>query len=128
MKEPPLRYAGSAECREMGVTYHLTPTEVWERQKDTSTYFPQSYSEEGFIHCTNGLDELVAVGNRYYREDRRPFLVLILDVSKIESPVQYDDSEQVFPHLYGPLNTNAVVGLLLAKREEDGTFISYTKE
>lgn len=112
----------------MGVTYHLTPTEVWERQKDTSAYIPESYSQDGFIHCTNGLDELVAVGNRYYREDQRPFLVLILDVSKIESPVRYDDPKETFPHVYGPLNTNAVVGLLVAKREEDGTFISYTKE
>lgn len=122
-----MRYAGSAECREMGITYHLAPTDVWERQKDASTYLPEAYEQDGFIHCTNGLDELVAVGNHYYKNDRRPFLVLILKLSKIESLVRYDDREEVFPHVYGALNTNAVVGLLVARREEDGTFISYAR-
>ena len=30
--------------------------------------------DEGFIHCTDGADELVATANRHYREDPRPFV------------------------------------------------------
>ena len=118
-----MRYAGSTECRKRGVTYHLVPAEFWARQKDGLLYTPETYEQDGFIHCTNGLDELVAVGNRYYKDDRRSQVVLILDVSRIQSPVRYDDPGRIFPHIYGPLNTSAVVGLLVPKREEDGTFI-----
>ena len=128
VKELLLRYADSTECREKGVTYHLAPSEVWDRQSDERTYLPDDYDRDGFIHCTNGLDELVAVGNRYYKTDERQFRVLILDLAKVESPVRYDDPNEIFLHIYGPLNTNAVVGLLLAKRDEDGTFVSYTRE
>lgn len=128
VRERSLRYAGSTECREKGVTYHLVPSEVWDRQSDARTYLPEGYDRDGFIHCTNGLDELVAVGNRYYKADERQFRVLILDLSKVESPVRYDDPDEVFPHIYGPLNTNSVVGLLLARRQEDGTFVSYIRE
>jgi uncharacterized protein (DUF952 family) len=128
VKERMLRYAGSMECREKGVTYHLVPSVVWDRQSDAPTYLPEDYERDGFIHCTNGLDELVAVGNRYYKADQRQFRVLILDVSKVESPVRYDDPGEIFPHIYGPLNTNSIVGLLLARRNEDGTFVSYTRE
>lgn len=128
VRERSLRYAGSTECSEKGVTYHLVPSEVWDRQSDARTYLPEGYDRDGFIHCTNGLDELVAVGNRYYKADERQFRVLILDLSKVESPVRYDDPDEVFPHIYGPLNTNSVVGLLLARRQEDGTFVSYIRE
>ena len=120
-----MRYTTVAESRTAGVAYHLAPSDVWERQKDAPEYLPEAFDDDGFIHCTNGLQELLAVANRYYAADKRPYRALILKVEKIESPVQYDDPEETFPHIYGPLNTSAVVGMLDAKRDEDGTFISF---
>lgn len=123
-----MRYTTVAESRSAGVTYHLVPEEVWDRQKDASEYLPEGFENDGFIHCTNGLDELIAVANRYYTGDKRPFRALILKVEKIQSPVRYDDPAETFPHIYGPLNTDAVVGMLTAKRDEDGTFVSFFRD
>ena len=123
-----MKYATASECRSAGVTYHLVPVEEWERHKDEAEYTPAAFDADGFIHCTNGLDELVAVGNRYYQQDPRRYLVLILNVSKIASPVRYDDPDQVFPHIYGPLNTSAVVGMLEVSRADDGTFLSFSRD
>jgi uncharacterized protein (DUF952 family) len=110
------------------VTYHLVPDEVWSRHKDSALYLPKAFDQDGFIHCTNGLQELVDVGNRYYTADPRPFRALILKTELIESPVRYDDPEETFPHIYGPLNTNAVVGILSAKRDESGRFLSFFRD
>lgn len=123
-----MKYATASECRSAGVTYHLVPVEEWDRQKGGEFYLPAAFEADGFIHCTNGLDELVAVGNRYYRSDPRSYLALILNVSRIASPVRYDDPDQVFPHIYGPLNLGAVVGMLKAQRESDGTFLSFSRD
>lgn len=125
VKEPKVKYADSAECRRAGVTYHLVPKNAWDQQKDNAEYLPEAFGQDGFIHCTNGLDKLVEIANLFYTSDPRPFLALILDVSRIESPVRYDDPDELFPHIYGPLNTNAVVGLLEVRREENGTFLPF---
>ena len=121
-----MRYADAPACRAAGVTYHLVPKQVWEKQREQSEYLPEAFSQDGFIHCTNGLEELVNVGNRYYTSDERPFLVLILDVSKIQAPVRYDDPDEIYPHIYGPLNTDAVVGTLEVRRDENGTFLPFS--
>jgi uncharacterized protein (DUF952 family) len=123
-----VRYTTVAESRAAGVTYHLIPDEVWSRHRDSVEYLPEAFDQDGFIHCTNGLQELVAVGNRYYTADPRPYRALVLKVGKISSPVRYDDPEEKFPHIYGPLNTNAVVGILNAKRDESGSFLSFSRE
>lgn len=120
-----MRYADSAECRDAGVTYHLVPTDVWGTERGREQYIPAAFDQDGFIHCTNGLDKLVEVGNMFYKEDTRPYLVLILDVSKIKSPVRYDDPDETFPHIYGPLNTDAVIGMLDVRRGDDGTFLPF---
>lgn len=123
-----VRYKTAAQSRAAGVTYHLVPDEVWSQYGNSEEYLPEAFEEDGFIHCTNGLQELVAVGNRYYTADHRRYRALILRIDKIDSAVRYDDSEETFPHIYGPLNVDAVVGILSALRDELGKFISFSKD
>ena len=106
-------------------TLHLTPREIWEQQAGNVEYVPEAYETDGFIHCTDGDDNLLHVANLYYRLDPREFVVLTLAVERITSDVKYEDSDQIYPHIYGPLNTEAVVGLRTAERSEDGAFIRF---
>lgn len=114
-----------AEAKHAGITYHLVPTRVWEAQKLNSEYRPEAYEADGFIHCTDGLDQLLAIANTSYINDSRPFTVLVLAVSEITSPVRYDDPDMLFPHIYGPLNTSAVRDELTVRRADDGMFIDF---
>ena len=118
-------YATPAESREAGVAYHLLAAEVWEHARSGGTYTPDRFAEDGFIHCTNGLEELVAVANRYYRDDARPYVALALDLTRVTSPVRYDDPDQIYPHIYGSLNLSAVIDVLRAERSPDGTFLAF---
>jgi uncharacterized protein (DUF952 family) len=120
-----MRYATPDESRAAGIAYHMVPVEEWQAKRGQDSYTPHAFDADGFIHTTNGLDELVAVGNRYYRNDPRDYMALVLDVANIVSPVRYDDPDQVFPHIYGPLNPSAVIGTLVAVRDEDGTFRAF---
>lgn len=114
----------SAESsRSAGITYHLVPVPIWERAHADEWYTPEAYEDDGFIHCTNGLDELVQVANLFYTSDPRKFVVLVLDTGAIVSDLRYDDAGEVYPHIYGPLNTSAVRGHLTVVRDETGAFV-----
>lgn len=113
--------------RNAGVTYHLVPESVWAARGGAETYVPEAYEADGFIHLTNGLDELVKVANMFYKADDRAYVVLALDVNRIASDVRYDDTGEIYPHIYGPLNTDAVVDTFAVERDSDGTFLGFTK-
>jgi uncharacterized protein (DUF952 family) len=106
------------------VTLHLVPEDVWLAQKDDSRYLPDGFSSEGFIHCTHGDDLVIEVGNRYYQDDPRPYLVLEIDLECVAAPVIYEDGERRFPHIYGPLERHAVRRAYRVERAADGTFIA----
>lgn len=118
-----LEYQTAEESQAAGITYHLCPAEIWRSRKNAAYYTPDAYAEDGYIHCTDGLDVLIHVGNMFYTGDPREYLALALRVSDIEPEIRYDDPDHTFPHLYGPLNVTAVAGELPVHRGNDGRFI-----
>lgn len=107
------------------LTYHLVAEPYYEVCDPEKPYVPERFDEEGFIHCTDGVDNLLATANRYYRYDyRRTWLVLAIDKEKVESEIKYEDAERVYPHIYGALNRDAIVSVLPVKRAEDGEFVA----
>ena len=81
---------------------------------------PAAYAEDGFVHCTDGDDEMVAVANRFYAADPRPFLLLTLDLERTGSPWRFDDPERRYPHVYGPIDPASVVEVRRMARTDDG--------
>lgn len=118
-----LEYRESVDSKANGITYHLALEDEWNAQKSGDTYKPGVFDEDGFIHCTDGLDLLTEIANMFYQNSLAPRTVLVLNIQAIASEVRYDDPEQRFPHIYGPLNTSAVIGELPVERSEDGTFV-----
>lgn len=104
-------------------TFHLTPIAVWEAQRGESSYAPESFDREGFIHCTDGEERVIEVGNRYYTGDPRPYCLLTIDRERVVAPIVYEDPDNVYPHIYGPLNMDAVVAMRAVRRGADGRFI-----
>lgn len=106
-----------------GVTLHLVPEPSWQVQADAHEYRPESFAEEGFIHCTDGEALVIEVANRYYRDDPRPFLVLDVDLARVAAPAVYEDVERRYPHIYGPIEREAVARIRRVVRTVDGAFM-----
>jgi uncharacterized protein (DUF952 family) len=106
------------------VTLHLVPEDVWLAQKKAARYLPDGFSDEGFIHCTDGDELVIEVGNRYYRDDPRSYLVLEVDLERVAAPVVFEADERRYPHIYGPLERHAVRRVYRIERAADGTFIA----
>ena len=107
-----------------GVIYHLVPIDYWKSQPTDRPYMPADFAREGFIHCTQGDEQIAIVANRYYRNDRRAWHVLVIAEDALTSEVKYEPGADgvLYPHLYGPLNREAVLEVLLMPRDPEGKF------
>ena len=104
------------------VTFHAVPEPVWTAHMGVREYRPERFAEEGFIHCTDGEELVVEVANRYYRDDPRPYLVLDVDLARVQARAIYEDEARQYPHIYGPIAREAVTRVRRVERAADGTF------
>jgi uncharacterized protein (DUF952 family) len=106
-----------------GTTYHLSPEPIWEQQQAQLLYTPEQYETDGFIHCTDGDVNLLAVANQFYRADHRPYVAVEIDLDHVTAPVRYEDEHRIYPHIHGPLNREAVIRVRPVVRGADGSFV-----
>ena len=102
--------------------YHIIPQKDWLEVKDKNIYHPLSLDSEGFIHCS--FDHQIAgVVSRYYsgRNDLNLMKINILDIN---APIKIELSgeEGKFPHIYGELNLNAVIGVYPLVRDNANSY------
>ena len=90
--------------------YHVVPGDQWKAALVTGSYAPDSFADEGFIHASRE-GQVAGVLERYYR-GQTGLLLLHIDENRLTAQLRYEYSQSTneeFPHIFGPLNTNAVV-------------------
>ena len=95
----------------MSIIYHITTRQEWKNAQAAGQYESASLSEEGFIHCSEER-QIPGVLERFFG-DQQDLVRLSIETDRLTSPLFYDWSpsiEDTFPHIYGPLNLEAVVG------------------
>ena len=107
------------------VTYHLVAAEDWRAQPADRDYVPAAFDADGFIHCTDGAQNVIDAANRYYRGDPRDLVVLVIDPSRVRAEIRYEDATRIYPHIYGALSREAIVRVASVTRAPDGTFVSF---
>ena len=94
----------------MEIIYHITSLAEWESAQKKGSYEAASLKEEGFIHCS--LEEqVIGVIERYFA-NQTGLVKLSIDPAKLKSQLIYEWSPslaQTFPHIYGPINLDAVI-------------------
>ena len=96
----------------MSIIYHLILRADWEAASSMGEVRPPSLVEEGFIHCSGDEEQLRAVARRLY-SGIADMLVLEVEIRLLASPLKYESSRsrEIYPHIYGPLNADAVMGV-----------------
>ncbi len=103
--------------------FHITTRENWKEYQTNNNYEPEIYDSHGFIPCSSG-EQLEETANRLF-PDKDKILLLVIDVSTLGENIKYETDEetgQKFPHIYGPLNTSAVIDKIDISAEKDGKF------
>ncbi len=106
----------------MRETFHLVPEVAWSATDRASAYEASSLGVEGFIHCTDGVSALGETFDRHFAADPRAFLTLTLDLDALDVPWRYDVEDSPYPHIYGPIDRSAIVGINRVDRSADGRF------
>ena len=94
----------------MALIFHLTYKDAWEAARPAGEYAAPSLAEEGFIHCSKDVPQLLKVAARLYPGERG-LMVLDVDREELKSPLKNEPSRsgEIYPHIYGMLNADAVV-------------------
>ncbi|MCE5193792.1 MAG: DUF952 domain-containing protein [Candidatus Cryosericum sp.] len=101
--------------------YRIEREDIWQKALPSGHYIPDSYESDGFIHCS-ALEQIVDVANSHYA-GRRDLLLLCISQKLLNAQTLWEPSDGLYyPHIYGPLNTSAVVAALPFPCGEDGTF------
>lgn len=106
-----------------GTTLHLVPEPHWATHASQTHYTPEAFAEEGFIHTTHGEDVVIEIANMFYTADPRPYLLLTVDLGRVAAGTIYEDPDDRFPHIYGPMEIDAVTGIRRVQRDESGRFL-----
>jgi uncharacterized protein (DUF952 family)/quercetin dioxygenase-like cupin family protein len=107
--------------------YHLARRREWDDAKRAGEYristLGRTLDEEGFIHCSRA-GQVAGVANRFYR-GQADLALLVIDEQRVQADVREEavpGADQPFPHVYGPLNLDAVVEVVPFEPGPDGTF------
>ena len=96
----------------MAHVYHFVKLEDWENACQAGHYAPPSINEVGFIHLCR-QEQIEFVRGKYFA-GQTGLRLLEIDPVLVQAEIRYEKSEpdqDTFPHLYGPLNLDAVIGL-----------------
>ncbi len=103
---------------------HVAEQYHWDKAKALGKYRGDTLESQGYIHCSKP-DQLIRVANFLFR-GRTDLVLLCIDRSKVGPEIRDENLEggdKLFPHIYGPLNIDAVIEVLDFKPQANGNFV-----
>ena len=93
--------------------FHIATLADWKQAEADGTYTTSTYgvtlAEAGFLHAARH-EQVREVLDTHYGEVTEPLVVLEIETDLLDVPWREDEVDGVmFPHVYGPLKTDAVV-------------------
>ena len=109
--------------------FHITPRTDWEAAQAKAEYIADSLNSEGFIHCST-LSQVLPVAEKYYK-GQDGLVLLMIEPTLLSSDLKWEDPSggapppgvpegDLFPHIYGPINLDAVVNVFDLIRDSNG--------
>jgi uncharacterized protein (DUF952 family) len=111
--------------------FHITTRADWEAAQTKGEYTADSLQSEGFIHCST-LAQVLPVAEKFYK-GQGGLVLLMIEPTLLSSDLKWEPPSggtpppgvpegDKFPHIYGPINLDAVVNVLDFIRDANGDF------
>lgn len=88
---------------------HVTSTARWLEARAVGAYRGDTLATEGFIHCCLPR-QLPHVLTSYFR-GQLDLVAIEIDETRVQPEIRWEGDVDRFPHIYGPLNLDAVTGV-----------------
>jgi uncharacterized protein (DUF952 family) len=113
------------------VICHITTRDAWEAAQSAGEFRSPEFDGIGFIHCSTP-EQVVLVANAFFR-GQSGLVMLMIDPAKLKSPVRWEPPHttgrlpgfmhgSVYPHVYGPINVDAVARIVHLVPSDTGSF------
>jgi uncharacterized protein (DUF952 family) len=110
---------------------HITTRDAWEAAQAGPEFRSPGFDDIGFIHCSTP-EQVVLVANAFFR-GQSDLVMLVIDPVRLKSPVRWEPPHttgrvpafmhgSVYPHVYGPINLDAVIKVFDLQASPDGKY------
>ena len=103
---------------------HATTQTAWSAAQNRGEYVADSLAGQGFIHCSK-VDQILRVANFIFA-GQSGLVLLVIDPARLTSELRWEPGVDLaivlFPHVYGPINLDAVTDVLAFAPDVDGRF------
>ncbi|MGM9658250.1 MAG: DUF952 domain-containing protein [Eubacteriales bacterium] len=97
---------------------------TWDERKNKDCWGRRDLEAQGFIHCST-VEYFWRVAPNF--SDVKDELVLVcIDENKLNPEVKYEDADncgRAYPHVYGLINSDAIIKVLPFLKNKNGTYI-----
>jgi len=111
--------------------FHITSRTAWDEAQKRGDYRAESLTTEDFIHCST-LSQVLPVADNFYK-GQSGLVLLVIESTLLSSALKWEPPSggtlppgvpkgDRFPHIYGPINLDAVVKVVDLASKPDGTF------
>lgn len=109
----------------MALIYHIADREEWEKALQKGAYRTANLERFGFIHCST-REQIIKVADFQYQGQGGKEL-LEIDEDLLNSRVEYEKVpgapfDENFPHVYGPIESDAVTATAPFEPDANGRF------
>ena len=116
-----LRMLGS---KDMALIYKIVSKDEWKKAEDSGVFSGAAVDiADGFIHFSTA-EQVTETANKHFKGQTGLLLVAVDEDELDEEALRYEVSRggAFFPHLYGDLSLEAVVGVSPFEADGKGTF------
>ncbi|MEP7023595.1 MAG: DUF952 domain-containing protein [Actinomycetota bacterium] len=110
-----------------GLIYHIASAADWAQARAAGEYTTSTrgltLDQVGYLHAAHA-HQVAGVANAFYAGEP-DLVVLVIDTALVGPEIRLDSvpgSDEPFPHIYGPLNADAVTAVLPLRPGPDGRF------
>ena len=113
-----VRFANRMALSGNNYIYHVASAEDWAQAQNQPTYAPATLPDDGFIHASHA-DQLERLKRSGLFTADTEWIILTIDPLRVQPEIRYEPGDdppgvtsppgELFPHIYGPLNVDAVV-------------------
>jgi len=111
--------------------FHITSRTAWDEAQKRGDYRAEGLTAEGFIHCST-LSQVLPVADNFYK-GQSGLVLLVIEPTLLSSKLKWEPPSggspppgvptgDRFPHVYGPINLDAVAKVVDLTLKPDGTF------
>jgi len=111
--------------------FHLTSRTAWDEAQERGGYQAESLATEGFIHCST-ISQVLPVAENFYK-GKHGLVLLAVEPALLSSELKWEPPSgatpppgvpqgDLFPHIYGPINLDAIVKVVELRPDVNGKF------